>query len=67
VTPYYTGFLRGPRSRVSNITLEDRCPGILKEEKNAHFALLENGVVQQWILNALRRPGPADPGFRPTC
>jgi pimeloyl-ACP methyl ester carboxylesterase len=67
VTPHYTGFLRGPRSRVSNIRLEDRCPGLMKEEKNAHFALLNNGVVQQWILSALRRPGPADPGFRPTC
>ena len=63
VKPHTSGFLRGPRDRVTNITLQDRCP----QNPSTHFQLLDDRVVLQWIRNALRRPGPADPRFRPSC
>lgn len=63
VRPHTSGFLRGPRDRVTNITLQDRCP----QDLSGHFQLLEDRVVLQWTRNALQRRGPANPRFRPSC
>ncbi|TKV58418.1 alpha/beta fold hydrolase [Nakamurella flava] len=63
VTPYQSQFLAGPASRVTNVTLQDKCP----LDPFEHDQTPNDPVVAQWVLNALSRKGPADPGFRPTC
>ncbi len=63
VIPYQSQFLTGPPERVTNVTVQDKCPG----EPTQHLFLSYSSVTTQWVLNALARPGPADPGFRPTC
>ncbi|WP_052745714.1 esterase/lipase family protein [Allosalinactinospora lopnorensis] len=63
VTPYTSSFLAGPAERVTNITLQDRCPLTLVE----HDQSPNDQVVHQWVLNALERTGPADPDFAPAC
>jgi triacylglycerol esterase/lipase EstA (alpha/beta hydrolase family) len=62
VTPYTSAFLP-PGDRVTNVLLQDRCPADLSE----HAALTDDPVALHWVLNALNRPGPADPGFAPNC
>ena len=62
VTPYRSAYLEaGPRT--TNVTLQDRCPLDLTE----HLGIIYDPAALQWVLNALGRPGPADPGFRPSC
>jgi triacylglycerol lipase len=63
VTPYTSAFLRGPRARVTNVTVQDRCPYDIAD----HLALPEDPVAVQWVENALATPGPADPSFQPSC
>jgi triacylglycerol lipase len=63
VTPYTSAFLNGPASRVTNVTLQDRCPNDYID----HLNLPMDPVALAWVENALGRPGPADPAFRPTC
>jgi triacylglycerol lipase len=63
VTPYTSAFLSGPDARVTNATLQDRCPADLFE----HDQSPNDPVVAQWVLNALGRVGPADPAFAPRC
>ncbi|HEX8781005.1 MAG TPA: alpha/beta fold hydrolase [Nocardioides sp.] len=48
---------------VTNVTLQDACPLDVAE----HLAIPADGPAIEWTLEALGRPGPADPGFRPTC
>jgi triacylglycerol lipase len=48
---------------VTNVVLQDRCPTDLTE----HVGIIYDAVALQWVVNALGRPGPADPGFRPRC
>jgi triacylglycerol lipase len=62
VTPYTSAFLE-PGARTTNVLLQDRCPLDLSE----HLAIIYDRVALQWVRNALGRPGPADPGFRPNC
>jgi triacylglycerol lipase len=62
VTPYSSAFLAaGPRT--TNVLLQDRCPLDLSE----HLGIIYDPAALQWVENALGRPGPAAPGFKPTC
>ncbi|MGP3981399.1 alpha/beta fold hydrolase [Streptomyces sp. KR80] len=63
VTPYTSAFLDGPERQVTNITLQDRCP----LDPIEHDQTPNDPVVAQWVINALHRKGPADPGFSPQC
>jgi triacylglycerol lipase len=63
VTPYTSAFLHGPSSRVTNVTLQDSCPSDYID----HLNIPTDPVAVQWVENALGRPGPADPAFKPTC
>lgn len=63
VTPYQSAFLPAERGRVTNVLLQRDCPADLSE----HVTIPYDPVAIQWILNALGRPCPADPGFRPDC
>jgi triacylglycerol lipase len=62
VTPYTSAFLAaGPNT--TNALLQARCPLDFSE----HLGIIYDPVALRWIKNALGRPGPADPGFRPRC
>jgi triacylglycerol lipase len=63
VTPYQSAFLAGPAERVTNVTLQDRCPA----DQTEHLGIQYDPVAIQWVLAALGRPGPADPEFAPDC
>jgi triacylglycerol esterase/lipase EstA (alpha/beta hydrolase family) len=63
VTPYGSQALAGPASQVTNVVLQNRCPLDLSE----HLTIPSDPATAQWVLNALGRSGPADPGFRPRC
>ena len=63
VTPYSSEFLPGPTARVTNVLLQDVCPADVVE----HVGMIVNSPALQIVLNALGRPGPADPRFRPSC
>jgi triacylglycerol lipase len=63
VIPYTSAFLHGPAARLTNVTLQTRCPGDLF----AHLGIPTDPVALQWVENALGRAGPADPAFRPRC
>jgi Lipase (class 2) len=59
VTPYTSQALSG----ATNVVLQGACPLDLSE----HVTIQDDPVAAQWVLNALARPGPADPRFRPRC
>jgi triacylglycerol lipase len=59
VIPYTSAFLSG----ATNVLLQTRCPLDVAE----HLSIIYDAVALRWIQNALGRPGPADPGFRPSC
>jgi triacylglycerol lipase len=62
VIPYTSAFLAaGPNT--TNVLLQTRCPLDFSD----HLAIIYDRVALRWIKNALGRPGPADPGFRPSC
>jgi triacylglycerol lipase len=61
VTPYQSQALAG--DTVTNVVLQNRCPTDLTE----HLGIIYDPVALQWVVNALGRDGPADPGFRPRC
>jgi triacylglycerol lipase len=63
VIPYTSAFLSGPAARVTNVTLQGRCP----RDVTGHLAMPTDPVALQWVENALGRAGPADPAFRPRC
>jgi triacylglycerol lipase len=63
VVPYQSAFLRGPRARVTNVTLQDACPADAVD----HLGLPTDPVALQWVEEALAVNGPADPAFRPAC
>ena len=63
VLPYSSAFLRGPASRVTNVLLQDRCPG----DMVGHLDITTDPVALQWVENALARDGPANPAFVPVC
>jgi pimeloyl-ACP methyl ester carboxylesterase len=59
VTPYQSQALEG----ATNVVLQDRCP----EDVTDHVGIVYDPIALQWTLNALGRPGPADPAFVPLC
>jgi triacylglycerol lipase len=63
LVPYTSAFLSGPRSRVTNVTLQSACPS----DYVGHLGMPSDPVALQWIENALGRKGPANPGFAPAC
>ena len=64
VVPYTSAFLSGPPDRVTNITLQERCPSGFVD----HVNIPSDPVALQWIENALGHAGPADPGSAaPRC
>jgi triacylglycerol lipase len=62
VIPYRSGFL-APDANVANLTLQDACPNDTAE----HLRIPYDPPAIAITLDALGRPGPADPGFRPAC
>ena len=62
VIPYTSGFL-APDARVTNLTLQDVCPTDTAE----HLRIPYDPPAIAITRNALRRSGPANPGFRPAC
>jgi triacylglycerol lipase len=63
VLPYTSAFLHGPANRVTNITLQNRCPS----DASGHLGITTDPIALQWIENALARTGPANPAFHPHC
>jgi triacylglycerol lipase len=63
ITPYESAFLLGPRARVTNVTLQDRCP----DDGVDHLNVPTDPVAVQWVEDALAVNGPARRGFRPRC
>ncbi|GHC42269.1 alpha/beta fold hydrolase [Streptomyces cinnamoneus] len=63
VIPYTSALLTGPAEHLTNVVLQDKCPLDLY----MHDQATKDPVVAQWVLNALGRKGPADPGFQPRC
>ena len=63
VVPYTSAFLHGPASRITNVVVQQDCG----EDDVAHQDIPTDPVAVQWVENALSRPGPADPAFRPRC
>jgi hypothetical protein len=59
VTPYRSQALEG----ATNVVLQDRCP----EDITDHVGIIYDPIALQWVMNALGRPGPADPAFVPLC
>ena len=59
VTPYRSQALEG----ATNVVLQDRCP----EDITDHVGIVYDPIALQWVMNALGRPGPADPAFVPEC
>ena len=59
VTPYRSQALEG----ATNVVLQDRCPADITD----HVGIVYDPIALQWVMNALGRPGPADPAFLPLC
>jgi triacylglycerol lipase len=62
VIPYTSGYLV-PDARVTNLTLQDKCPNDTTE----HLRIIYDPVALQITMDALARSGPADPGYQPAC
>src|SRR3954454_7429011 len=64
VTPFDSAFLPATSDgRVTNVLLQDACPS----DPVDHVGMPYDPIAQQWVLNALGRPGPANPKFKPDC
>jgi triacylglycerol lipase len=65
VTPYRSALLHGPADRVTNVVLQDACPG----DYAGHLTITDDPVAAQWVQEALAMggKGPADPAFQPQC
>ncbi|MFI8942555.1 alpha/beta fold hydrolase [Streptomyces syringium] len=63
VIPYTSALLTGDKEHLTNVVLQDKCPLDLY----MHDQATKDPVVAQWVLDALARKGPADPGFQPRC
>ena len=61
VTPYQSQALAGDRA--TNVILQDKCP----EDSFEHVTIVGDPVALQWTVNALERPGAANPRFEPDC
>ena len=61
VTPYQSQALAGDRA--TNVVLQDKCPS----DPFEHVTIVGDPVAIQWTVNALERPGAANPRFVPDC
>jgi triacylglycerol lipase len=62
VVPYTSAYLaEGPRT--TNVTIQDLCPTEVAE----HVLIPMSPTSIAVTLDALTRPGPADPAYRPAC
>jgi triacylglycerol lipase len=62
VVPYLSAYLaEGPRT--TNVTIQDLCPADVAE----HVLIPMSPTAIAVTLDALTRPGPADPAYRPGC
>jgi pimeloyl-ACP methyl ester carboxylesterase len=61
VTPYRSQALAGDHA--TNVILQDKCPGDFTE----HVGIIYDPVAIEWTVDALERPGAANPRFRPDC
>jgi triacylglycerol esterase/lipase EstA (alpha/beta hydrolase family) len=62
VTPFTSAFL-APGPNTVNILLQDACPADVVD----HQFIPDDRVALRWALQALGRPGPADPAQPPSC
>jgi triacylglycerol esterase/lipase EstA (alpha/beta hydrolase family) len=62
VVPYTSAFLAGG-ANTANILLQDACPA----EVIDHHEIPNSQLALRWTLQALGRPGPADPADPPSC
>jgi triacylglycerol lipase len=62
VTPFTSAFLAGG-GNTANILLQDACPA----EVIDHHEIPNSRLAIRWTLQALGRPGPADPQDAPSC
>ena len=62
VIPYTSGFL-APDLRVTNVTLQAKCPNDFAE----HLGIIYSGPATRIAEHALARSGPADPAYQPSC
>jgi triacylglycerol esterase/lipase EstA (alpha/beta hydrolase family) len=62
VTPYTSAFLAGGQN-TANILLQDACPA----EVIDHHEIPNSQLAIRWAMQALGRPGPADPQDPPGC
>src|SRR3954454_6934293 len=62
VTPYTSAFLAGG-ANTANILLQDACPA----EVIDHHEIPNSALALRWTVQALGRPGPADPQSPPPC
>jgi triacylglycerol lipase len=64
VTPYTSAFLAPDDENVTNVLLQNACPGDLSD----HVGTAYDPVAFQWVSNALSRTAdPARESFRPVC
>ena len=65
VTPYPSQFLSGPPRRVTNITIQDKCPADLSD----HGQAPNDPVTQRLVSAALAQPAghPGNPAYQPSC
>ena len=59
VTPYRSQALEG----ATNVVLQDQCAADVTD----HVGIIYDPIALEWTLNALGRPGPADPAFVSAC
>jgi len=62
VTPFTSAFL-APGPNTANILLQDACPADVVD----HQFIPDDRIALRWTLQALGRPGPADPARPPSC
>lgn len=62
VTPFTSAFLAGG-ANTANILLQDACPAEVVD----HHEIPNSQLAVRWTLQALGRPGPADPQEAPSC
>jgi len=62
VVPYTSAFLAGG-ANTANILLQDACP----TEVIDHHEIPNSQLAIRWTMQALGRPGPADPADPPSC
>jgi triacylglycerol esterase/lipase EstA (alpha/beta hydrolase family) len=62
VLPYTSAFLAGG-TNTANILLQDACPA----EVIDHHEIPNSQLAIRWTLQAVGRPGPADPAAPPSC